>query len=155
MRCDGTAYRPSWTKPTPSELQGEIYIDVKTGYRAIGAKYKPSVTKAHIEELFDRGDNLTVYDYRQSSRQRRESSRRSREPERTDHAFVDKVLALQAMDAHSECLNTIPFEEAAGLSPELCRLLPSHILAYAFQARKWCKKNPRSVSREDYLNLYP
>jgi hypothetical protein len=133
MRYDGTAYRPSWTKPTLSELLGEIYVDVKTGYRAIGAKYKPSVTRARVEELLDRRDNITVYEgYGRSSR-------RSREPERTDHAFVDKALALQAMEDLSDTLSTIAFEEAANLSPELCQLLPSHILAYAFQARKWCK----------------
>jgi hypothetical protein len=133
MRYDGTAYRPSRTKPTLSELRGEIYVDVRTGYRAIGMKYKPSVTRARVEELLDRRDNIAVdivY---------RPTSRRSREPERTDHAFVDKVLALQAMDELSEALKTITFEEAASLSPELCQLLPSHILAYAFQARKWCK----------------
>ncbi|KAJ0419332.1 hypothetical protein BJY00DRAFT_314164 [Aspergillus carlsbadensis] len=131
MRYDGTAYRPASTKPTPSELQGEVYVDVKTGYRAIGVKHRPLVTRARVEELFDRRDNLPVYEgYGQYSR-------RSRVPEITDHAFVDKVLALQAMDAHSEALNTIAFEEAADLSPELCQLLPSHILAYAFQARKW------------------
>ncbi|KAL3450091.1 hypothetical protein BJX65DRAFT_305554 [Aspergillus insuetus] len=131
MRYDGTAYRPSRTKPTLSELQGEIYVDVKTGYRAIGTKYKPSVTRGRIEELLDRRDNITVYEgYGRSSR-------RSREPERTDHAFVDKALALQAMEDLSDALSTITFEEAASLSPELCQLLPSHILAYAFQARKW------------------
>ncbi|KAL2857194.1 hypothetical protein BJY01DRAFT_242586 [Aspergillus pseudoustus] len=132
MKYDGMTTRLFSSRDDTTELQGEIYVDVRTGYRAIGGKYKPVVTKSRIEELFDRSDNLTVYEgYGQTSR-------RDRWPQPMDHTFVDKSLALRAMEAHSEALNTIGLEEAvASLSPELCQLLPYRLLAYAFQARKW------------------
>ncbi|KAL2802438.1 P-loop containing nucleoside triphosphate hydrolase protein [Aspergillus granulosus] len=133
MKYDGMTTRPYRSKGATTELQGEIYVDVKTGYRAIGGKYKPVVTRSRIEELFDRRDNdPMVYDDMPPPRPRRDRGTPS-----IDHTFIDKSLALWAMEAHSEALNTITIEDAAGLSPELCQLLPYRLLAYAFQARKW------------------
>ncbi|KAL2870892.1 uncharacterized protein BJX67DRAFT_377515 [Aspergillus lucknowensis] len=134
LSYNGMTVRPFGTRVPTVELQGEIYVDFKTGYRAIPSRYRPRVTRSELEELFD-------LDAPEAPTRREVERERGRTEESRawtkNNSIVDKALALQVLDRYSNDLQTVSLEEAAGFPPELLRLLPYQLLAYAFRARKW------------------
>ncbi|KAL3481693.1 hypothetical protein BJX99DRAFT_218133 [Aspergillus californicus] len=133
LACQGHMSYSGMATPRPlssnaaSELHGEIYIDLKTGYRSKGKRYRPQVTRSNVEKLIE-APELEV--------QRLNSRLKAPRAKIADDSPVDRSLAMPVMDQYEDLLQTIAVGESE-LSTEMMQLLPHQLLAYAFRERQW------------------
>ncbi len=132
---DGMTARRYGSKRDLVELEGEIYVDFKTGYRDLGNRHKPPITKSALEVLVLGGGTDDLEPYRPTYAL--DDPRRQLVQIQEDQS-VDRRLALQVLSSQSDSLRTILAEEAE-TTEEYLQLLPYQVLAYVFRSRKWCK----------------
>lgn len=141
MSYDGMTARRYGSRKDLVELQGEIYVDFKTGYRDIGARHKPLITKSSLETIVPMESEVVEERDVYYERNRYGVLPRRPMPRVQEDQMFERQLALQVLDDQSSALRTISPEEAEML-PEYLQLLPHQVLAYAFRSRKW-RKYPR------------
>jgi hypothetical protein len=113
------------------ELQGEVYLDIKTGYRFLGKKYMPKMSKPTLDATKD----AEARDW--------ESHRRIDRNDFVEHEqnkSVDRKRTNEFLNGNAANYRILSSEKASKIK-EYLLLLPHQVPAFVFRLRSWSKTN--------------